>query len=118
MKRFLFLQALLFFILTIQGAKIVKTFDAPAEGINGLAYSGSFLYVSTGTTDEIFKLDPKNGNVISSWQKSLSKRMHFSGLGFAGDLLYVGACESSGEYGYFYKYNQSDQEQGSVDIFC
>lgn len=118
MKKDFFFLVLAMFFITAQGAVIVKTFDAPADGINGLAYNGTALYASTGTTDEVYKLNPQTGAVISSWQKSLSNGMHFAGIGFAGDLLYIGAGESSGMYGFFYQYNQSDQEQGEVNIFC
>ena len=118
MKKHVFFFALILFFLAAQGAVIVKTFDAPADGINGLAYNGTSLYASTGTTDEVYKLNPETGAVTNSWQKSLSNGMHFAGLGFAGDLLYIGAGESSGMNGFFYKYNQSDQEHGNVNIFC
>ena len=118
MKRGLFFLGVIVFFITAQGAVIVKTFDAPADGINGLAYNGTSLYASTGTTDEVYKLNPETGEVISSWKKTLSNGMHFAGLGCAGDLLYIGSGESSGMNGFFYKYNQSDQEQGEVNIFC
>ena len=118
MKRNIFLLLVIVFFIATWGAEIVKTFDAPENGISGLAHNGISLYACSDSPSKVFKLSPETGEVLSSWDQPLNNTKWVAGAGWAGDLLYIGTWESTGGWAYIYKYDQSDQNKGSIDVFC
>ena len=120
MKRYLSFIVLTLAFLTAQGAEIIKTFDAPVDGITGLAFFGTSLYANSEVEKKFFKINPETGAIIKPIEFFFIKdNMVFTGTGAAGNLLYVmtGGSEAAGN-GLMFMYNQNDQFQDYVSAFC
>ncbi|MCK5116860.1 MAG: hypothetical protein KAR44_09690 [Candidatus Aegiribacteria sp.] len=109
---------LLSFVAVLSAQQIVRSFDAPDNGISGLAYYDNSLYAVGSISSTVYELDEMSGSVNNSWMVSTLGSEIPTGIGYAGNLLYVGADDGSGAAGHVYKYTTSGGYQGSVDILC
>jgi hypothetical protein len=50
----------------LQAQAIVDSIAAPGPGITGLAWDGSYLWVSSTRRDSIFRVDPQTGAIVSA----------------------------------------------------
>jgi len=58
-----------FFLLSASNLfaqQIVKSFPAPSTEPRGLAWDGNFLWCADFSQDSIYRIDPANGNILSS----------------------------------------------------
>jgi len=113
------LFAVLLSFTVIAGAQqIVRSFDAPEVGITGLAYHDNSLYALGSTSKTVFELDEISGSVTNSWGFFTASGETPTGLGYAGDLLYIAADNGTGTAGHLYEYSVSGTIAGIVDVFC
>ncbi|NOQ23318.1 MAG: hypothetical protein GQ565_11815 [Candidatus Aegiribacteria sp.] len=109
---------LLSFVAVLPAQQIIRSFDAPDSGISGLAYYDNSLYAVGANSKTVYVLDEMSGSVNNSWTVSTTGTETPTGIGYAGNLLYVGADDGSGNSGHVYKYTTSGSYQGSSDVLC
>ncbi len=114
----LMLLLLLCMAAVLSAQQIVRSFDAPDSSITGLAYHDNTLYAVGSISSTVYELDEMSGSVNNSWVVSITGTETPTGIGYAGDLLYVGADDGSGAGGHLYKYTTSGSYQGSADVLC
>lgn len=114
----LMLLLLLSFAAVLSAQQIVRSFDAPDSGISGLAYHDNTLYAVGSISSIVYELDEMSGSVNNSWTVSTIGTETPTGIGYAGNLLYVAADDGSGAAGHVYKYTTSGSYQGSADVLC
>ena len=102
----------------LSAQQIVRSFDAPDRGISGLAYHDNTLYAVGSISSTVYELDEISGSVINSWTVSTIGTETPTGIGYAGNLLYIAADDGSGAGGHVYKYTTSGSYQGSADVLC
>ncbi|MCK5116171.1 MAG: hypothetical protein KAR44_06195 [Candidatus Aegiribacteria sp.] len=114
----LMLLLLLSMAAVLSAQQIVRSFDAPDSGISGLAYHDNTLYAVGSISSTVYELDEMSGSVNNSWTVSTLGTEIPTGIGYAGNLLYIGADDGTGGGGHVYKYTTSGTYQGSADILC
>ena len=114
----LMLLLLLSAAAVLSAQQIVRSFDAPDSGISGLAYYDNSLYAVGSISKTVYVLDEMSGSVNNSWTVSTIGTEIPTGIGYAGDLLYIAADNGTGNSGHVYKYTTSGSYQGSADILC
>ena len=114
----LMLVLLLSLAAVMSAQQIVRSFDAPDSGISGLAYYNNSLYAVGSISSTVYDLDEMTGSVNNSWTVSTTGTETPTGLGYAGNLLYVAADDGTGYSGHVYKYTTSGSFQGSADVLC
>jgi hypothetical protein len=102
------------------GASIVNSFDAPDTGISSLTWDGSTLWALDGTTQNVYKLDPASGEVLSSFYITDQTSTYdpvAGGIVFLGGSLYV-SMFVPGSYGEVYKYNSTGLLLTTFNMYC
>ncbi len=69
---------------------IIKTLDSPEGKINGLSYSDGYLWTTSRYKDEIYMIEPKNGEVVNILA---SPGPYPSGIFIKNDTLYISDFE-------------------------
>ena len=64
MSTFLVLTA---FAYPIKGQQIFNSFPSPGDTSRGLAWDGEYLWCADAGTDSVYKLNPSNGTIVSSF---------------------------------------------------
>lgn len=106
--------------MTLLGASVLNSFDAPDTGISGLAWGNGALWAVDGTTQYVYQLNPVDGGVLSSFyitDQTPSYNPAPSGLAWGGAILYVPMTFAS-SYGQVYRYNESGTLQSVFDSYC
>ncbi len=114
----LMILLLLCMAAVLSAQQIVRSFDAPDSGVSGLAYHDNTLYAVGSISNTVYELDEMSGSVNNSWTVSTTGTETPTGIGYAGNLLYIAADDGSGAGGHVYKYTTSGSFQGSVDVLC
>jgi len=103
-------------MVTAHAAKIVQTLNAPANKVTGLAFDGQNLWASSQEPDSLYKLNPLTGAVVGSWKNSAEEAAtrNITGVGFAGNSIYVGMDAQSAVRAGIYRYTTA----GEYKHFC
>jgi outer membrane protein assembly factor BamB len=118
MKRLLFLVFVLPALAL--GASIINSFDAPDTGISSLTWDGVNLWALDGTTQNVYKLDPTDGDVLSSFyitDQTPTYNPVPGGMVYLGGSLYV-AMHLPSTYGNVYKYDTNGTLQSEFNMYC
>jgi len=102
------------------GASVISSFDAPDTGITSLDWDGSNLWAVDGTTQYVYKLDPANGDVLSSFlitDQVVGQDPVPGGMAIVGGTIYT-AMYAGTSYGMVYKYDTGGSYQGAFDMYC
>ncbi len=86
---------------------IIYSFDSPGYEPYGLAWDGNYLWHVDSREHKIYKIDPSNGNVISSFNSPGLDR-YPTGLTYDGSYLWVANLGTIGYYNRIYKINPSN----------
>ena len=108
---------LLLIVAAAASAKaIVATIDAPDTNISGLAWGDGTLWAMDAVTDMVFELDPSTGTVQNSFYFTHPSTVVPTGLAYSPSLemVYCGGWYNTN--GYIYKYTESGEYQGMVDM--
>ena len=98
-----------------QGAWVESTLDAPGGDIGGLGWENGSLWAVDRSLDRVYEIDPSSGEVIQSFDMSISSSQNPTGLAVENGVVYVGTWDNS-TTGYVYKYNLSGGYQGVVSM--
>ena len=126
--RFLFIFFFLFLSVNIQGQKIIKTFDSPADNITGLSYDGNdnALWAVSKATNTVYKLNTDDGKIISSFKCNSDGYSVYGiaarGKGAPENELIVGYWNNDSTLlnakGNIKFYSKSGEKKGEGNIFC
>lgn len=92
---------------------VVLTLDAPCDDVSGLGWEDGRLWAVDEVTDMVYQLDPTNGDVLSSFDASISSSYDATGLAVENGYVYVGAWNGYTN-AYVYKFNESGGYLGAV----
>lgn len=104
----------------VLGASVISSFDAPDTGITSLDWDGSNLWAVDGTTQYVYKLDPANGDVLSSFlivDQIGDQDPVPGGMTINGGTIFT-AMHAGTSYGEVYKYDTGGSFQGAFNMYC
>lgn len=77
------LSILLVAVVSADPQTIVDSFPAPGSESRGLAWDGEYLWCADAGVDSVYKLDPLNGNILSSFPFSMDSS--YGGITWSDD---------------------------------
>ncbi|MBD3369564.1 hypothetical protein GF402_04285 [Candidatus Fermentibacteria bacterium] len=92
---------------------VVLTLDAPCNNVCGLGWEDGKLWAVDEVSDMVYQLDPTNGDILSSFDASISSSYDATGLAVENGYVYVGAWNGYTS-AYVYKFNESGGYLGAT----
>lgn len=112
-----------FLFFTVYGQQIVQTFNAPTDGITGLAIHPSGqqndeLWAVSRSEETVYKINANTGEVAFSFPCVIDTNKLPTGLAYAGDIVYVAQWDGTIYGGWGYEYTTTGQYTGRTSLFC
>ncbi len=104
-------------LFSITPAKsVIQTLDSPSGDVAGLGWEDGNLWAIDAFTNEVFKIDPVSGDVLTNFTaNNVATGYDATGLAVENNYVYIGAWNNATN-GYVYKYDCSGIYLGAVSM--